>query len=719
MAAGAVLLAFCVQGWGQTPPGTLVSDSRPMDLLVDVVRRAMANHGVTAAAQTVQDLVETDEFSLVQLSGGRRYVAPDLAGEAILDQAGTAVRAKYRQMYAKSADALLTKAKRSGTGEAFLAAGRSYPGTEASRQARSHWAAIQLDRGRPAVAGRCWASLADRSTDANDSAQWLAQAAVAFHLAGLADDANAAITRLSKHHASVRGTIAAKRQALLPAVRALLARPAATLAATTRTDWPGPGAVLDGWCLMGEAPAGDTLAWSTAPSPKTGGAKLAASLPTRFGWGRAVSPPEHAKYQAEFVGGQVRLSLFSLRRSKRLTYSLPTFIHPLARSGMVYYRTNDRVVALDVATGKAVWTSKPLPMERRLRGLRRYGMNWLTDEGHYRLTLGKGRLYARGDFLPPLLLPSTRPGQQKPRVEGYATTSVLAALDAETGKELWRIDPHGENPPEELTSVAMVSPVAADGGKVYGVAYSEGLHGFLLYALSGETGRVRWVRTLTQGPPRPVAHLQPHIYAAVGTPIVSGDSLLICTNAGAVVCCSKDDGRRRWVLQYASHFTDPTRTRGVDASKKARPMVPPVVVDGVAVVLPQDGEELLGIEMRTGQVLWRVKRGSAQYVAAIGAGSVALYGDGVQVIRAGDGKRRAKHDKPAVFGRPICVPGAAHFSRRDGTGWVTIDPAEGGVTGEIKRLEGMLVGNLLIHRGRWIAGNAAGVSAMTPADASE
>jgi outer membrane protein assembly factor BamB len=248
----------------------------------------------------------------------------------------------------------------------------------------------------------------------------------------------------------------------------------------------------------------------------------------------------------------------------------------------------------------------------------------------------------------------------------------VEALSAKDGKRIWSttIGKVG-NPDQQPNYPAARSTPTVDGDTIYALG-SDGD----IVALQASDGKLRWKKNL-----RTDFGGIPGRWAYSESPLVDGD-ILICTPGGStatVVALNKESGDAIWKATIP----------GNEEAAYASAMVVKGVVEKQYVQMLQKG--LVGLDAKTGKVLWRANKTVSKYGATIptpvvydsevyssGSGS----GGALVRLKAGDGKVEAEQvyfspKLPTAIGGAVKV-GDLLFGT--GTGLVCSDFA----TGEIK-----------------------------------
>lgn len=203
---------------------------------------------------------------------------------------------------------------------------------------------------------------------------------------------------------------------------------------------------------------------------------------------------------------------------------------------------------------------------------------------------------------------------------------TFAALDARTGKELWRAEPFGRDwiPPDSSPSIdgalvfltpqrlptralstrtgdivwTFTAKEIAEQAKLSapklccpvrdGVLYAS--YGLGFYALDAQTGELRWKAAARRG---------------FSSPAVTADAIYIGTTSGKVLCLNRGDGAVRW--EFA---TGPEIMCTVPYQRSAPNVASSPAVSGSVVYVGANDGKLYALSARDGTELWRYDIGT-------------------------------------------------------------------------------------------------------------
>lgn len=618
----------------------------------------------------------------IRTPDGRRYLAPHMAAGDILSHLPKALQKHYAREVTVQGDQALKQARQAPTVEAYRQIRRRYPASPAEPASLARQADLHFDRGQTGRAIRLWREALDQTAEPDERAALLARLAVAWHVAGQAKQADAAQAELATlaRQQDLQCTWAGEQRDPLAYVRQLrLGLPADTPARPTE---PVRAELAE--ALPNVRSRRDYLAWQ--------------------GVTRSYTPPQYAKHKPHLARGHLFTDYMNLTRGKRLTVRVPPLVHPVLTDQKLIYRDDAGLVARDADTGKVLWRAE-LPTWRQTKRTR-FGLSWMGDGGHYRITLADGRAFVRGDFLPPIMPPSARPGVQPVLPESQRNTSVLAAIDVQTGKELWRIDPR-KDAPKGLEEVKFVSPVNTDGQRAFVLTLLPRGAGFALACLDAGTGKLHWVRPAGALPNWRTGPIERFVYDAASPPLAVDGYVYLMTNAGLIGCYRQTDGAGVWFYQYDSPLTgaQPWQIHKM----RHRPASDLAVAGGCLIAGPLDSDDVLAVHLETGQPVWKASRDGLARTTVLDEHTLLLTGPAVKVLSAWDGTALAHHKQLDVLGRPASSPDRVWLSAADGT-LVQLSRSDWTVRAGKELPAGAVLGNLSVANNRLAAANAAGVS---------
>lgn len=179
--------------------------------------------------------------------------------------------------------------------------------------------------------------------------------------------------------------------------------------------------------------------------------------------------------------------------------------------------------------------------------------------------------------------------------------AFLAALDADTGRELWRVD----------FDAPLTGSPAVQGNSVYVTAADS-----TMWSLDIADGRIQW--TIPGTPSMST-------YARGSAAAIAGDFVIFPTQAGELTAVRRSNGGRAWT-------TVATGRRLGAASSTISALTGDPVVDGGRIYAANQSGRIFAIDARTGQDIWSVDEGAFAPVWPVG-GSVFLVSDQNRLMR--------------------------------------------------------------------------------------
>ena len=316
----------------------------------------------------------------------------------------------------------------------------------------------------------------------------------------------------------------------------------------------------------------------------------------------------------------------------------------LVGSDKVYFKSQDRLMCRDVATGKLVWMTGPVvyqsvspiqPAMHLFRGLQmrmqmphRQPPLLPTESQLFRDRIDRSMSLVGKQVLtlePIGIEPAV--GDRRPLWNGEVIqgnpirTNRVVAYDAETGKLRWSLG--GAVQPDQPAGSFLAAPVAVPGGLVVPMLREKALWLIFIDAATGKTG---WSMRLCGEPEGGRSPWSP-----VGIR-VDGSTAYVATGAGVVVAVDVRLGSVQWASSYrrGKLIEGQTMLDGCDEDI--------VIPHGhLVVVLASDSQRVFALDRRTGQLEWSAARQMTAGVTPVryclGVRDDCLYLAGSGVIR--------------------------------------------------------------------------------------
>lgn len=422
-----------------------------------------------------------------------------------------------------------------------------------------------FEHGQFAEAARCWKSIFDYHPDTNLSeAKILVKRAIALFRAG--------------HGGEYRSV----RQQL-------------------EQQFPGAKLTLGGREVVAEEyfKALDAEAKAKPAAPQ----KIASEQAFR---GRAPLDGAKPAWQYRFLQEQ---DLTAIEESMRNWYgaaSFTSFLPAAATDGeRIYGNWLGACFAIDVATGKTVWSTEPSVKKivAKLRGNYARLMSYSSNPGQFALTLAQ-----IGEGTRVMLTVSAS--------QTEVNRFHLVAYDALSGRQLWTSDRANR----DSTKTSFMGTPLVEGDSVYALSHQvtpeaeQNQNGngptasaVSLRRLDLRTGTEMW--SLTLGTPQLVGNGYGQQLLPTPALLLSGPYLYVLTNDGALMAVSTDRKQIDWVYKYPppnygqnrSQFFVAARTPGV----QPRTTGPIVVRDGVIYFKESMGPTLYALEEQGPRLRWK------------------------------------------------------------------------------------------------------------------
>jgi len=690
-------------------------DEELCDCLEDA-QDLIAAEDYARAIEILQALLDRAGQCFVTTSDPRRYVSLSLRVSELLGQMPAEGLQLYRRLNDAQAERLFRPAADRCDEAGLREVARRFLHSSVGAQAVNLLGTILFDRGEFSQAARCWRDLLDIRDGGVDEPTLLAKIAVAHHFAGEGHRAEEALKLLSERHARAEAVLAGREQPVVGFVRRLLASPGPQSVGPRAQlrDWPSLMGRPDGLGVMSPCRPVLSPRW-TRPEGKLrfnpNVRAITGAIPLiHQPWNSARGQPPG---QVDLDEGRLVIALRSGSRTRQTT--LPATIHPIVVGETVLCREADEVAAYDLLTGQKLWASFNFPLYRSLgAGVRVRGsyssVAVAEDSGAWSLSAADGKVLAVGNFLPP----AYRFRRAAAAVRGQrqlADTSELAALSLPgQGRLLWRVGA-GKGSAEIVRNCRFLTAPTCAAGKAYVLAeYLESHH---LLCLSAETGELVWSALVGQMPVASGSYTSAYLDLS-SPPAIAGGRVLVVTNAGVVAAFDAATGRALWAYQYPSAFSQgrsgPIQFRYGQVNT-AYPPNPIIVTQGLAITLPADSGQLLGLRADTGRLAWGVSRRGQRDLSAVDESRVLLSGENLFIVDAATGRER--WSAPAyvreVFGRPAVTTDDILASGKGEL--IRVRLADLSVSRPpLVRPDGIL-GNLVCVRGKLLAANGAGISA--------
>jgi outer membrane protein assembly factor BamB len=317
-------------------------------------------------------------------------------------------------------------------------------------------------------------------------------------------------------------------------------------------------------------------------------------------------------------------------------------VQPLAVNDVILMRSARRLIAVDFRSGKRVWVFPwDEKVDERAEAQRRAG----GDTGSHRETEVRQRLWEDAPFgqfssdgqqifVLHELQVATQANRRHVFVNQGAvqdltnTRNELVSLDLKTqGKLRWSVGGATGGDEPRLSGAFFLGAPLPLLGRLYVLAEVKGE--VRLVVLDGATGQLEWQqqlahldnKTIEQDPERRLAGASPS-YA---------DGVLVCpTSGGAVVALELATRSLRWGHQYKRKATTNSNTGVVNTPAPAlgqRWVDATITISrGRVLITPPESNELICLDLVSGERLWTKPRGDWLYTACVYEDAAVLVG---------------------------------------------------------------------------------------------
>lgn len=615
---------------------------RQWDEAIETLRRVMEDSEDKLIGVTEHRYIRVRDYGHLQLAA-----LPEEALALYRSRVDPLARRWYEEGIERRARgpllSVLREAFASSSGdEALLALGEMALESGNYTSARWYWERI-IPAEPPPGTPRTWPGFPDTDLDL---AAVRARLVLASILEGSTARARDELTQLDRLHGTARGRFGGVEVNYVEALRSLLAE---------STGWPSPEPSPD-WPTF----AGSSSRNKTAPALVDVG-PVAWRIPLR-GKGAVDVPPGAA----------------------------PGF-YPVHVGRMLLVNDLSRILGVDATSGKPIWEGSETVIYRpEFEGIAGSVSipSRVLGSPNCTMTVSDGKVYARmGSPVtgwPAEPMRTVRPGH-------------LVCLDlASQGWLQWRIVP-------EEGWAFEGSPVVREENVYIAMRRSEIRPQAYVACFDAQTGRRRW-RRFVCGAETPARGLTYQITGNLLT--LSGETLYLNTNLGAVAALSARDGTLRWVSLYPRALTG-------DAAKLdphwQRQLNPCLVDHGTLLVAPADSPRIFAFDEATGQMLWQTDTRPSDVQHLLGTTENHLIAGGGKlywIALHGENRGRVEHvwpdgpEKPG-YGRGILTADKVLWPTRERIYVFDPNTKTARPTGVIDLVpRGATGGNLLIADGR-------------------
>ncbi len=681
-------------------PGVLLPGDRSLERQLDRSRRLVADGRWSDAAATLDELLASDLDAFVVAGTAATRGSIRSAAAALVDDLPRPGRDAYRLLFSSRAAKQLAAAIAADDTNAIVGVARRWFQTPAGRDAAMLTAVLALEAGQP-MAAAAWLDRLATSSDA-----------VAFE------------PTLSVMRALARSQAGDERTA----EQLLLATPKRGQS----------GVRLGGRDQAIAATPQAAREWLAEQGSNTGG-KLATGRDWRqFRGGAARNDVVEAscpllvpRYRVPLVRHPEEARLLERRRRDAADADEPLLPAgtPLAVGERLVVQTPLGILAIDFESGRRVWLESAVSIaeveltddEEAPAAEDDNSMNRVFDDATSGNLASDGRLVFAVESPPAALLARSvdvtgfgrgliQPGDHQD------VTNTLSAYSIATGKVRWRLpaaadDTNGEE--ETWGRRWHLGPPLVAGDELFLLVESQGE--VQLEVRAAADASLIWsqpLATYDDGETIVSVEARPRRLAGLSPALDQG--LLICPiGGGCVVAVDVVTRSLAWAHAYKRVETEGGRRGGRrpgpwgdEASRSHAGEPTPVITAGCVILAPFDAEELLCLNLRDGELIWKQPRQEASRIAGAVDGRVFMVGDAdVSAIDIATGKqiwRRDLGDGVRPSGRGILTPQSLLLPS-DAPAVIEMALADGRIVGRSLARGGRIPGNLVAHRGEIIS----------------
>jgi outer membrane protein assembly factor BamB/tetratricopeptide (TPR) repeat protein len=405
----------------------------------------------------------------------------------------------------------------------------------------------------------------------------------------------------------------------------------------------------------------------------------------------------------------------------------PVASNVIAAGEYILTRTPQGLLAVDFKTGKRIWRSEP-QREEVLEQLVQSAANGEDQAANpepvraFARRLWEDYLYGvvssdgeRVYMVNNLTMPLSQQYELAPFIGGdvqeRGATNRLTAYELATqGKLVWEIN--GEHAEGDLAGMFFLGAPLAVGQSLYVLGEANGA--VYLMALNRENGSVEWRQQLASLE----ASVQLDLRRRLQSMAPSYEAGIVVCPTGAGVVMGVDLAKRSFAWAYrfdamslAESMSRVREDQGTGNLTQRWTENAVAIADGNVVLTPPESDYLHCVDLQTGKLLWKVKRGDMNRLACIEDGRVLLVGNRkLKSLNLADGKPAWKKETmglaPGVFpaGTGFASDGR-YFLPLTSSEVIAVDLTKGEIVARTSPRDGAPLGNLICHRGSVISQN--------------
>jgi len=656
------------------------------------------------AIRFLDEVLAAEEDAFVGRAAGQELIGLKLRALQMIGALQPAGREAYQTTFGPEAQRSLKEALAAGDLDRLRRVANRFFFTPAGYEATLLLAQIQADRGQHFAAARSYQQLLDApDATARFDPQLSVLAAVNWLAAGRSDRAQELVeSLLIRNFRSVQ--IAGENHQL----KAARDNPIAWLRDTVGAAATSASTPEQQWLTHG-------------------------GNPSRNGQVEGGLPHMRVRWQVRLLAHPRLIAVYdnlAAEFSRRKTIA-PVAGTPLAVGDTILIRSAHNLVAVDFVTGKLVWQTQPQSVSEfdRLINAGSGGREDLSDAEptqSFARRVWEDRLYnqissdgQRVFVIRDLAAPGARARDVWAAVpfaskEVTPQTNRLCAYDLATeGKLVWEID--GANSSGGLSGAFFLGAPLALGHSLFALAEIKGEGEVYLVAIDSRSGEMKWQQQLAMLEAGILFDSTRRLQASM--PSYEAGILVCPTGAGAVVGIDLAKRSLAWAYRYPNkndaEFPLGMRRRSRQNANPQRGWIDSSVriAEGRVLLTPPESDSLHCLDLQTGELLWKIDREKAIYLATVDQDRALLVGkEDLRAVSLIDGQ--SVWPRPKLALPPGSIPtGQGFFSR--GRYYLPLSSAEviavelqsGEIVARSKARAGQVLGNLICHRGTVISQN--------------
>ncbi|MDP1632051.1 MAG: PQQ-binding-like beta-propeller repeat protein [Caulobacter sp.] len=361
--------------------------------------------------------------------------------------------------------------------------------------------------------------------------------------------------------------------------------------ALPQSDWPQPGGLGDQNVENVEAAPAFEIAWRKNFGKGSDRTFHVTVAPIIAGGRAYVMDAETDVVALDAQSGSIVWKKSTRPRNKR---DKDGFGGGIAfENGKLYVATGFRIVAqMDALTGETGWlqnTSAPMHGAPIVNHGRMFAVSTDNELLTYDTATGAPGWTFQALVEPARILSSPSPAISGDTIVAAFASGEVVAIRAANGNDLWNTTLSQASRTSALSEIRDVAgrPVIHQ-GDVYAAS-----HGGVFAATDLRTGQARWSLPV----------------ASTSSPWIAGDVAYIVSQAGEVICVSRENGQVYWITDLNA---------GVKKRKNRSQFTGPVLASDRLVVVSSDGRAI-ALNPKTGEVTKTIKLGSAALVPPVAA----------------------------------------------------------------------------------------------------